>query len=69
MTMVKQWARWQAIGVIDSTYTEYVFTLRGDVLWQDGRPFTARDVAFTIGILQQPSFNRESKRCMISGKL
>lgn len=45
--------------VIDSTYTEYVFTLRGDVLWQDGTPFTARDVAFTIGILQQPSFTGE----------
>ena len=45
--------------VIDSTYTEYVFTLRNDVLWQDGTPFSARDVAFTIGIVQQPSFNGE----------
>ncbi|MBS7700481.1 MULTISPECIES: ABC transporter substrate-binding protein [unclassified Chelatococcus] len=26
----------------------YVFTLRDDVLWQDGRPFTSADVKFTI---------------------
>lgn len=45
--------------VIDSTYTEYVFTLRNDILWQDGIPFTAHDVAFTVGLLQQPSFNGE----------
>lgn len=33
---------------------EYVFRLRQDVLWQDGVPFTAADVAATIGLLQAP---------------
>lgn len=33
---------------------EYVFRLRQDVLWQDGLPFTADDVATTIGLLQMP---------------
>lgn len=33
---------------------EYVFRLRQDVLWQDGVPFTAADVAVTIGLLQSP---------------
>ncbi len=31
---------------------EYVFRLRQDVLWQDGLPFTAADVATTIRLLQ-----------------
>lgn len=35
---------------------EYVFQLREDVLWQDGMPFTARDVAFTMGLLRDPNF-------------
>ncbi len=33
---------------------EYVFRLRQDVLWQDGVPFTAADVATTIALLQAP---------------
>jgi peptide/nickel transport system substrate-binding protein len=32
------------------------FQLRDDVTWQDGEPFTARDVAFTYGLLQDESF-------------
>ncbi|MBN1934787.1 MAG: peptide ABC transporter substrate-binding protein [Anaerolineae bacterium] len=34
----------------------YTFYLRDDVRWQDGEPFTAADVAFTIGLLQSPDF-------------
>lgn len=32
------------------------FTLRPGVVWQDGQPFTAADVAFTYGLLQDPDF-------------
>ena len=34
----------------------YTFQLRADVTWQDGQPFTADDVIFTIGLLQAPTF-------------
>jgi peptide/nickel transport system substrate-binding protein len=33
---------------------EYVFRLRQDILWQDGIPFTATDVATTFNLLQAP---------------
>jgi peptide/nickel transport system substrate-binding protein len=35
---------------------EYVVTLREDVLWQDGIPFTASDVEYTMSILRSPEF-------------
>src|SRR5690606_2977326 len=35
---------------------EYVVTLRDDVLWQDGLPFTAADVDFTMSLLRAPDF-------------
>lgn len=35
-------------------YGEWTFTLRSDVVWHDGVPFTARDVAFTVELLQDP---------------
>jgi peptide/nickel transport system substrate-binding protein len=35
----------------------YTFVLRSDVSWHDGRPFGAADVAFTIGLLQDPAFS------------
>jgi len=34
----------------------YTFNLRTDVVWQDGQPFTADDVIFTIGLLKDPAF-------------
>ncbi len=34
----------------------YTFYLRDDVYWQDGEPFTADDVVFTIKLLQSPDF-------------
>ena len=35
----------------------YTFTLREDMVWHDGEPLTAADVAFTIRILQDPSYS------------
>ena len=35
---------------------EYVVTLRDDVLWQDGIPFSATDVLFTYSLVQDPGF-------------
>lgn len=35
---------------------EYLFELRDDVLWQDGLPFTAQDVVFTITTMSDPHF-------------
>jgi peptide/nickel transport system substrate-binding protein len=35
----------------------YTFRLRKDVLWHDGRPFTAADVAFTMDVLLDPKTN------------
>ncbi|MAU10993.1 MAG: hypothetical protein CL607_14315 [Anaerolineaceae bacterium] len=35
---------------------EYVFELRDDVLWQDGIPFTADDVIFTMALLADETY-------------
>lgn len=35
---------------------KYTFTLRDDATWHDGQPFTARDVLFTIRLLQDAGF-------------
>lgn len=42
--------------VIASDNLEYVVYLRDDVLWQDGTPFTADDVVFTMELLRDPDF-------------
>jgi peptide/nickel transport system substrate-binding protein len=42
--------RWQ----VSDDGLEYDFYLRDDVRWQDGEPFTADDVLFTIGLVQSP---------------
>jgi peptide/nickel transport system substrate-binding protein len=42
--------------IISSDGLEYVVTLRDDVLWQDGTPFTADDVALTMALLRAPDF-------------
>ncbi len=36
--------------------TVYLFRLRQDVLWHDGAPLTAADVAFTIQAMQDPDY-------------
>lgn len=35
----------------------YTFRLRANARWHDGVPVTSRDVAFTVGILQDPDFD------------
>ncbi|MEO8613454.1 MAG: ABC transporter substrate-binding protein, partial [Chloroflexota bacterium] len=42
--------------VISSDGLEYIVQLRDDVLWQDGLPFTATDVVYTLSLLQSPDF-------------
>jgi len=37
--------------------TEYTFSLRKDVLWSDGEPFSARDVLFTFEMIQNDAYN------------
>jgi peptide/nickel transport system substrate-binding protein len=37
-----------------------LFTLRDDVIWHDGEPFTSADVAFTYGLLQDDDFRNNS---------
>lgn len=35
----------------------YTFTLRSDVYWHDGAPFTADDVLYTLHAIQDPAYN------------
>jgi peptide/nickel transport system substrate-binding protein len=42
--------------IISSDGLEYIVRLRRDVLWHDGTPFTAADVAFTMALLRDPRF-------------
>lgn len=42
--------------IISSDGLEYIFFLRTDVLWQDGVPFTAADVLYTMSLLRDPHF-------------
>lgn len=42
--------------IIANNQIEYVFRLRDDVRWQDGTPFTAQDVAFTMALLRDPDY-------------
>jgi peptide/nickel transport system substrate-binding protein len=41
---------------ISSDRITYTFSLRRNVVWHDGYPFTADDVLFTIGLLQDPDY-------------
>ncbi|MCA1216984.1 ABC transporter substrate-binding protein [Streptomyces sp. 8L] len=40
--------------------TQYTFHLREGVRWQDGEPFTAADVAYTLGEVRDPKVNSPS---------
>jgi peptide/nickel transport system substrate-binding protein len=42
--------------VVSSDELEYVVRLRQDVLWQDGIPFSAADVVYTMSVLRSPDF-------------
>jgi peptide/nickel transport system substrate-binding protein len=41
---------------VDSSGAVWTFQLRDDARWHDGEPVTAADVAFTIGVLQDPKY-------------
>ncbi len=41
---------------ISSDKTLYTFHLRKGVTWQDGQPFTANDVLFTINLITDPTY-------------
>ena len=43
--------------VTSSDGLEYVVMLREDVLWQDGVPFNADDVIYTMSLLRSPDFS------------
>ncbi|OGY23851.1 MAG: hypothetical protein A2126_00535 [Candidatus Woykebacteria bacterium GWB1_45_5] len=36
--------------------TEYLFYLRRNIFWHDGRKFSSDDVVYTIGLTQEPSY-------------
>lgn len=44
--------RWE----ISDDFSTYTFYLRRDVIWHDGARFTADDVAYTVGVIQDPAF-------------
>ena len=39
---------------ISSDKKTYTFTLKDNLKWQDGKPLSANDIAFTIGLVQNP---------------
>ncbi|NIP23648.1 MAG: peptide ABC transporter substrate-binding protein, partial [Phycisphaerae bacterium] len=41
------------------------FNLRPDVTWHDGEPFTAEDVAFSYGLLQETDFPADERVKML----
>lgn len=43
----------------------YTVTLRTDVRWQDGAPFTADDVLFTVDLLQDPGYTGPTDIAML----
>ncbi len=43
----------------------YTVTLRTDVRWQDGAPFTADDVLFTVHLLQDPGYTGPTDIAML----
>jgi peptide/nickel transport system substrate-binding protein len=42
--------------IISDDELTYTFVLRADARWHDGRPVTSADVAYTIGLLQDPAY-------------
>jgi peptide/nickel transport system substrate-binding protein len=42
---------------VDATGVIWTFQLRDDAFWHDGEPVTAEDVAFTVGVLQDPGYS------------
>jgi peptide/nickel transport system substrate-binding protein len=46
---------------VDEGITELTFALRDDVLWHDGEPFVADDVAFTFDVVLDPANNASGR--------
>jgi peptide/nickel transport system substrate-binding protein len=42
---------------VDATGAVWTFQIRDDAVWHDGEPVTSDDVAFTIRVLQEPSYH------------
>ncbi len=42
--------------IISNDQLSYTFVLRADARWHDGQPVTSADVAFTVGLLQDPGY-------------
>lgn len=40
---------------IDETNKVYTVTMRPGVMWHDGKPMTAKDVVFTVGLMKNPA--------------
>ncbi len=51
----------------DETGTLWTFHLRRDVRWQDGTPFTAADVAFTLDAIYDPKVANSIKHVLTVG--
>jgi len=43
--------------IISDNQLSYTFVLRADARWHDGQPVTSADVAFTVGLLQDPAYS------------
>ena len=43
--------------IISDDQLTYTFVLRADARWHDGQPVTSADVAFTVGLLQDPGYS------------
>lgn len=48
-------------GGISEDLMTYTYTLRDDVTWHDGQPFTAADVVFTYDAIANPEVNARSR--------
>jgi len=53
--------------VISADGLEYVIRLRDDVRWQDGLPFSADDVVYTVSLLSDPAYARMSPAAQVWG--
>lgn len=42
--------------------TLYTFKIKEGATWHDGQPLTARDIAFTIGLIQDPAYKANNLR-------
>lgn len=51
----------------DEPGTTWTFHLRPDVVWHDGQPFTADDVAFTLDAIFDPKVPNSSKHVLMVG--